>query len=192
MEGPDGRGLVAPILDEDVEDVAVPDRRPEGFLRFGAAHGWVTPATVAMLSERRTLIHLPAGFDPNEDGQWRTLDKAAFRFALTDPGYQDLSTDQIAAMITAARTARDRFLIALLACTGLRIGEGLGLHQEGLHPWPPHVPWDVQPRARISTSGAARTIRTEPWPSPATPAPCRLSTLPENRPLPDPWVLLTL
>ncbi|MFF3062531.1 tyrosine-type recombinase/integrase [Streptomyces sp. NPDC057909] len=104
-----------------------------GFLRFGAAHGWVAPATVALLSEPKTLWHLPPGYDVGEDGQWRTVDKAAFRFALTDPGYQDLSPEQIAVMISSARTARDRFLIALLACTGLRIGEALGVRQEDLH-----------------------------------------------------------
>ena len=103
------------------------------FLRFGAAHGWVAPATVALLSEPKTLAYLPPGYDPGEDGQWRTVDKASFRFALTDPGYQDLSPEQIAVMIMSAPRARDRFLIALLAVTGLRIGEALGLRREDLH-----------------------------------------------------------
>ncbi|MGN9796228.1 tyrosine-type recombinase/integrase [Streptomyces sp. OZ13] len=88
---------------------------------------------MALLSEPKTLGHLPPGYDVGEDGQWRTVDKASFRFALTDPGYQDLSSEQIAVMISSARTARDRFLIALLACTGLRIGEAPGLRQEDLH-----------------------------------------------------------
>ncbi|MGY4745435.1 hypothetical protein [Streptomyces sp. ATMOS53] len=47
---------------------------------------------------------------------------------MTEPGYQDLAPTQIAEMIALAPRARDRFLIALLACTGLRIGEALGLH----------------------------------------------------------------
>ncbi|WP_343034218.1 tyrosine-type recombinase/integrase [Streptomyces sp. Tue 6075] len=104
-----------------------------GFLRFGAVHGWVTPETVAMLSEPKQLFHLPPGYDPGETGQFRTVEASSFRFALTDPGYQDLSSEQIAAMIALAGRARDRFLIALLACTGLRIGEALGLRREDLH-----------------------------------------------------------
>jgi integrase len=104
-----------------------------GFLRFGAAHGWVTPETVALLSEPKQLFHLPPGYDPGETGQFRTVEAASFRFAFTDPGYQDLSSQQIAAMIALAGRARDRFLIALLACTGLRIGEALGLRREDLH-----------------------------------------------------------
>ncbi|MCZ1011988.1 tyrosine-type recombinase/integrase [Streptomyces lydicus] len=103
------------------------------FLRFGAVHGWVTPQTVAMLSEPKQLFHLPPGYDPGEAGQLRTVAAAAFRFALTDPGYQDLSLEQIAAMIALAGRARDRFLIALLACTGLRIGEALGLRRGDMH-----------------------------------------------------------
>ncbi len=36
-------------------------------------------------------------------------------------------------MIAIAPRARDRFLTALLACTGLRIGEALGLHRGDMH-----------------------------------------------------------
>lgn len=36
-------------------------------------------------------------------------------------------------MIALAGRARDRFLIALLACTGLRIGEALGLRRGDMH-----------------------------------------------------------
>ncbi|WP_406211991.1 tyrosine-type recombinase/integrase [Streptomyces canus] len=104
-----------------------------GFLRFGAVHGYVTPETVAVLSEPKQLFHLPPSYDPGGTGQLRTVEAASFRFALTDPGYQDLSSEQIAAMIALAGRARDRFLIALLACTGLRIGEALGLRREDLH-----------------------------------------------------------
>lgn len=103
------------------------------FLRFGAAHGWVAPETVALLSEPKRLFHLPPGYDPGENGRFRTVETASFRFALTDPGFEDLSPEQIATMINLAGRARDRFLITLLACTGLRIGEALGLHRGDLH-----------------------------------------------------------
>ncbi|MFE2672857.1 tyrosine-type recombinase/integrase [Streptomyces hygroscopicus] len=36
-------------------------------------------------------------------------------------------------MIALAPSARDRFLVGLLACTGLRIGEALGLHHGDMH-----------------------------------------------------------
>ncbi|MBT2508509.1 tyrosine-type recombinase/integrase [Streptomyces sp. ISL-98] len=104
-----------------------------GFLRFGSVHGWVTPETVAVLSEPKQLFHLPPGYDPGERGQFRTVEAASFRFALTDPGFEELSHEQIAAVIDSAGRARDRFLITLLACTGLRIGEALGLRREDLH-----------------------------------------------------------
>jgi integrase len=46
----------------------------------------------------------------------------------------DLSPAQIRHLIVSSSRARDRYLIALLVCTGLRIGEALGLHREDLHP----------------------------------------------------------
>ncbi len=146
-----------------------------GFLKFGAVHGWVTPETVAVLSEPKQLFHLPPGYDPGERGHLPTVEAGAFRFAFTDPGCQDLSSGQIAAMIALVGRARDRFLIALLACTGLRIGEALGLCAARICIcWPPPGCLAAAPRGRISTSGAARIIPTARWPSPGVRAPFRL------------------
>jgi integrase len=102
-------------------------------LRFGALHGWVAPETAAVLSEPKFLRHLPPGYDARENEQWRQVQVSAFRFQITEPGYEDLTADQIRRMIRHAPRARDRFLIALLAATGLRIGEALGLRREDLH-----------------------------------------------------------
>ncbi|MFE0332487.1 transposase, partial [Streptomyces sp. NPDC058960] len=90
------------------------------FLRFGAVHGWVPADTAGLLSQPKLLRFTPPGFDTGESGQRRQAEAAAFRFKVTEPGYEDLSGEQIRRMIAAARSARDRFLIALLACTGLR------------------------------------------------------------------------
>ncbi|MFI9726269.1 tyrosine-type recombinase/integrase [Streptomyces sp. NPDC052092] len=76
---------------------------------------------------------MPAGYDAGERGQWRQAQVSAFRFQDSEPGYEDLSPEQIRRMIADTPRARDRFLIALLAATGLRIGEALGLRQEDLH-----------------------------------------------------------
>ncbi|MGV9855550.1 tyrosine-type recombinase/integrase [Streptomyces sp. NPDC003442] len=103
------------------------------FLRFGALHGWVPAQAAGLLSEPKFLRYLPTGYDAGERGQWRQVQVAAFRFQVSEPGYQDLSPEQIRRMIADAPQARDRFLVALLAATGLRIGEALGLRQEDLH-----------------------------------------------------------
>ncbi|MGW0868987.1 tyrosine-type recombinase/integrase [Streptomyces sp. NPDC002740] len=103
------------------------------FLRFAAVHGWVPADTTALLSQPKLLRFTPPGFDTGESGQRRQVEAAVFRFKVTEPGYEDLSDEQIRRMIDAASSARDRFLVALLACTGLRIGEALGLHRGDMH-----------------------------------------------------------
>jgi integrase len=103
------------------------------FLRFGAVHGWVPATTTALLSQPKLLRFTPPGYDTGESGRQRQVEAAAFRFKVTEPGYEDLSGEQIRGMIAAAPSARDRFLVALLACTGLRIGEALGLHRGDMH-----------------------------------------------------------
>ncbi|MGW3746907.1 tyrosine-type recombinase/integrase [Streptomyces sp. NPDC005146] len=103
------------------------------FLRFGGAHGWVPATTTALLSEPKLLRFTPPGFDAGESGRRREVQTASFRFKITEPGYEDLSDEQIRRMIALTTRARDRFLLALLACTGLRIGEVLGLRRGDMH-----------------------------------------------------------
>ncbi|MCL3998778.1 tyrosine-type recombinase/integrase [Streptomyces lavenduligriseus] len=103
------------------------------FLRFAAVHGWVPASTAGLLSQPKLLRFTPPGYDTGESGQRLQAEAAVFRFKVTEPGYEDLSGEQIRGMIAAAPSARDRFLIALLACTGLRIGEALGLHRDDMH-----------------------------------------------------------
>jgi integrase/recombinase XerD len=103
------------------------------FLRFGAAVGWVAEAVAASLTEPRILGHLPAGFDPGEDGQFRRIRARRLKFTVAVEGYEWLTADQVDRLVAGTRRARDRFLVMLLACTGMRIGEALGLHREDLH-----------------------------------------------------------
>ncbi|MFI0901589.1 tyrosine-type recombinase/integrase [Streptomyces sp. NPDC020983] len=103
------------------------------FLRFGAAHGWVPAATAGLLSEPKLLRFTPPGYDTGESGRLRQVRAATFRFKIAEPGYEDLDPEQIRRMLVLAPRARERFLIGLLACTGLRIGEALGLHRGDMH-----------------------------------------------------------
>ncbi|MEV4394801.1 hypothetical protein [Nonomuraea sp. NPDC049607] len=72
---------------------------------------------------------------------------------LTAP-YEWLSDEEIAALLGLARHAREVFLIQLLAETGMRIGEALGLRQGG-HATGCHIPecWAAGMKGRTSTSG---------------------------------------
>lgn len=103
------------------------------FLRFGASHGWVAPGVVAMLAEPKYLKHLPRGYESGEQGQFRRVSAAAFRFRVVEPGCEALSPEQLDRLIVLAGNARDRFLIALLGCTGMRVGEALGMRREDMH-----------------------------------------------------------
>lgn len=103
------------------------------FLRFGAVHGWVPVAAVSVLSQPKYLTQLPPGYDPGDSGQFRTVRARTLRYRVAEPGYEALSPEQIAVMLELARHARDRFLVAALACTGMRIGEALGMRRQDVH-----------------------------------------------------------
>ena len=103
------------------------------FLRFGVSHGWVPVEAVAALSEPKYLKHVPPGYDTGEFEQFRTVQASTLRFRVAEPGYETLTSEQIQCMLSLARRARDRFLIALLAVTGIRIGEALGMRRQDLH-----------------------------------------------------------
>lgn len=103
------------------------------FLRFGVTHGWVPARAVAALSEPRFLRHLPPGYDPGEDDQFRQVRRPAFRFRETERGCQILGEEQLDRLMELTGHARDRFLVGLLLSTGMRIGEALGLRREDMH-----------------------------------------------------------
>ncbi|MGW3209080.1 hypothetical protein [Streptomyces sp. NPDC001135] len=77
------------------------------FLRFGVAHGWMPADTAGLLSQPKLLRFTPPGFDTGEASQRRQAQAAAFRFQVTEPGYEDLSGEQIRRMIALAPSAQD-------------------------------------------------------------------------------------
>ena len=102
-------------------------------LRFGAAHQWVQTDVALALSEPKFLTHVPPGFDVGERGQFRRKQTRTIKFAVGRGGYKWLSDDQLTKVLSAPTNARDTFLIALMAVTGVRIGEALGLRREDMH-----------------------------------------------------------
>lgn len=103
------------------------------FLRFCARHGLADAQTVERLHETRYLRFLPAGYDAGEDGQFRTVRSRLLRFTVPDEPFEFVEPGQVAQLVGAAGNVRDRFLVALVAVTGMRIGEALGLHRQDMH-----------------------------------------------------------
>lgn len=104
-----------------------------GYLQFCHQQRWVSAETVAQLTEQKYLSYLPSGYDPGEDGQFRTVRAKTIKFDVAVEGYEWLNPEQFATFIGLTRHARDRFLVALLGGTGMRIGEALGLRREDMH-----------------------------------------------------------
>lgn len=103
------------------------------FLRFGVRYGWVSPETVAQLSEPKFLSFVPAGFNTGEDGQFRTVRAKEIRFTVGSEPHRLFTSEEFALLVAAATNARDRFLVAVTGAAALRIGETLGLCREDLH-----------------------------------------------------------
>lgn len=103
------------------------------FLRFcAAALDLVSPDLVALLSQPKQLRYVP-GHDAGEDGQYATVQVKTIRFKVSVPGFEYLTDEQVRRLLDGAVHARDRFLLVLLAVTGIRIGEALGLRREDMH-----------------------------------------------------------
>jgi integrase/recombinase XerD len=103
------------------------------FLRFCALHDLVDPVTVARLFESRYLRFLPPGLEAGEDGQRRTVRSRLLKFAVPEEPFEFIEPDRVPDLVAAAANARDRFLVALVAMTGMRIGETLGLRRDDMH-----------------------------------------------------------
>jgi integrase/recombinase XerD len=69
-----------------------------------------------------------------------------------------LSLERVAAVIDCQQRLRDRFLFALLACTGMRVGQALGLRHEDVVSWERRI--EIVPReddrSRARSKGGAR------------------------------------
>lgn len=103
------------------------------FLRFCARHDVVDTELVRRLHEPRYLRFLPPGYEAGEDDEFRTVRSRMLTFAVAETPFEFLEPDQVEPLVAAAGNPRDRFLVACVAMTGIRIGEALGLHREDMH-----------------------------------------------------------
>ncbi|WP_405772213.1 tyrosine-type recombinase/integrase [Streptomyces sp. NBC_01538] len=103
------------------------------FLRFCAVQGHVAHEVAARLSEPRFLTSPPSGFDPGEGGQHLMIKARVLKASEIEKAPATLTAPQVAQVLEAARTARDRLLLTVLVEGGLRIGEALGLRREDMH-----------------------------------------------------------
>ncbi|MER7739380.1 tyrosine-type recombinase/integrase [Streptomyces sp. NPDC096538] len=140
------------------------------FLSWCALQGWVPASVVSQLVQPKFLCYTPPGFEPGEDGQHRTVQARRIKYRVAVPGYAWLSDEQITKVIECTTHARDRFLVSLLAATGMRIGEALGLRREDMHFLPdstalgcriegPHV----HVRRRLNSNSAYAKSRQSRW-----------------------------
>jgi integrase len=88
---------------------------------------------VQQLSEPKYLRRSPVGYDVGEDNQFRTVRSRALRLGEVDTPPQSLTAEQIASVMAAVPRVRDKLLVAILAESGMRIGEALGLRREDMH-----------------------------------------------------------
>jgi integrase/recombinase XerD len=103
------------------------------FLRFCAMHELVDSSVAARLFESRYLGFLPPGMEAGEDGERRTVRSRVLKFSVPESPFEFIDPDRVDGLVAGAGNARDRFLVALVAMTGMRIGEALGLHREDMH-----------------------------------------------------------
>ena len=87
---------------------------------------------VQRLATPRHVRYLPGASDGGQ-AVYSMVQVKTLRLSATVPEMKTLSLEQVEQLILATTNARDRFLLALLAVTGLRIGEALGLRREDLH-----------------------------------------------------------
>lgn len=103
------------------------------FFSFCARHELVDGRLVARLYETRFLKFVPPGFEVGEEGQRRTVRSRLLKFAVAEEPFEFIEPDRVEELVAAAGNCRDRFLVALVAMTGLRIGEALGLNRQDMH-----------------------------------------------------------
>jgi site-specific recombinase XerD len=103
------------------------------FLKFCSKQGWVDKTTVDLLMEPKYLTWMPPGMEEGEEGQFRNLRSRVLKFTVGEEAIDWLTSEEVELLVEAADHARDKFLISLLSCTGIRIGEALGLRREDMH-----------------------------------------------------------
>ena len=143
------------------------------FLRFCARTGVIDQAVADRLTEPRWLRFIPPGFDAGESGQFRMM-RARMLKARAETAFPEaLSPEQSERIMRCCRRSRERFMVALLHESGLRIGEALGLRRGDLHLLPDsrcvgcavlgahlHVRHRANPNGALAKSRFPRTVPT--------------------------------
>ena len=104
-----------------------------GFLRYCVLVGAVPQSALVGVMENRYLTHLPQGMSPGENGQNRHIVARVLKAREPRRRPRPLSQEEVERVLATGLNARDVFLVHLLAETGLRIGEALGLHRDDMH-----------------------------------------------------------
>lgn len=138
------------------------------FYKHAVAQGRVPASVIAALYEVGDDRFLPAELRA-EDGALRYRVKPRHRLHAPRPAAVQMCTlEEWEALLRAARSWRDRFLLVLLWFSGLRIGEALGLRRSDLHLMAsaselgcatPGAHLHVVPRENVN--GAAAKVRRE-------------------------------
>lgn len=126
-----------------------------GFYEFHARHGNDLAKQLAVAVRTGS-----GGFKPFLHGIARPKKRGrAVRLRETKSLPKTLTLEQVAAVIDAQKRLRDRFLFALLASTGMRIGQALALRHEDIESWNRTIHIrprdDDRPRARSKNGGEA-------------------------------------
>ncbi len=103
------------------------------FYKHAIAHGRVDASVMAVLYEVGDDRYLPAELRA-EDGALRYRVRPRHKLHTERPTSVEVCRlEEFEALLRAARSWRDRFLLVLLWFSGLRIGEALGLRRSDLH-----------------------------------------------------------
>ena len=103
------------------------------FLRFAATRGWVPTELAQGLTHPKYLRNKVPGLDWGEEGQFRTVHARSIRLRDIEASPESLTDDEIHTVVRALPNHRDRLLVAVLAESGVRIGEALGLRRQDMH-----------------------------------------------------------
>ena len=147
---PPFREAVAPDLFAAIEEIKL-DTKPDGSPRFKAN----TQADMIRFLKRFFLWLIENDYSRIPEEKVRKKIKAPAYERMTKTAEQLLEEDEVRAMIDAARTSRDRALIAVLYESGCRIGEGAALKWSD-------VRFTESQTAAINTAGKTKKQRYIP------------------------------
>ncbi|WP_324195814.1 tyrosine-type recombinase/integrase [Nocardia cyriacigeorgica] len=103
-----------------------------GFLSFAVASGEAPKWVMDQLYELGDSRDLPVPAQ-GEGSSLRHRLRARHRLRQPEPTVDRASSDEVVALFGSCRSARDRLIVLLMACAGLRRGEVAGLRRSDLH-----------------------------------------------------------